>query len=291
MSESPRSDRRAPANAALRQAAPVLALLVLLALASLVPSDLAGAALRIASADRTRADGMDAAFARLPERALVLVAFDADLGTYAETRPVVRAAIADLRARGARLAIVSFTAEGRALAVAELLRLQRLGAGSDEIADLGFAGAAEAGLIGAISGIVPRAAEGSIVEAIRSRGADLDAFALVLVVSGGDLSVRSWVEQVLPRVPDLPIVAIAPTFLEPELAPYLRTGQLHALLATVPEGLAYVDGVPAADRSRAATVGAMPMLLGLLVALGVMAQSLLAPLMRRSGPDRWRRIG
>ncbi|MEO6058722.1 MAG: hypothetical protein ABIQ05_01955 [Candidatus Limnocylindria bacterium] len=291
MSENPRSDRRAPANAALRQAAPVLALLVLLALASLVPSDLAGAALRIASADRTRAGGMDAAFARLPERALVLVAFDADLGTYAETRPVVRAAIADLRARGARLAIVSFTAEGRALAVAELLRLRRLGAGSDEIADLGFAGAAEAGLIGAISGIVPRAAEGSIAEAIRSRGADLDAFALVLVVSGGDLSVRSWVEQVLPRVPDLPIVAIAPTFLEPELAPYLRTGQLHALLATVPEGLAYVDGVPAADRSRAATVGAMPMLLGLLVALGVMAQSLLAPLMRRSRPDRWRRIG
>ena len=291
MNESPRTDRRAPANAALRVAAPVLALLALLALATLVPPDLAGAALRIESTDRTRANGMDAAFDRLSDRALVLVAFDADLGTYAETRPVVRAAIADLRARGARLAIVSFTAEGRALAVAELSRLQRLGAEDEEIADLGFAGAAEAGLVGAIPNIVPRGAEGSIVEAIRSRGSDLDAFALVLVVSGGDLSVRSWVEQVLPRVPDLPIAAIAPTFLEPELAPYLRTGQLRALLATVPEGLAYVDGIAEADHGRAAAVGALPMLVGLLVALGVMAQSLLAPLVRRSRPDRWRRVG
>jgi len=291
MSESPRPARRKVVTDAVREAAPVLALLVLLALATLLPPDLAGVALRLESADRTRANGMDAAFDRLPERALVLVAFDADLGTYAEIRPVVRAAIADLQGRGARLAMVSFTAEGRALAVAELSRLQRLGGGVEEIADLGFAGAAEAGLIGAIARIVPSEAEGSIVEAIRSRGADLDAFALALVVSGGDLSVRSWVEQVLPRVPDLPIAAIAPTFLEPELAPYLRTGQLRALLATLPEGLAYADGVAAADGGRTASVGAMPMLVGLLVALGLIVQSLMAPLVRQSRPDRWRRIG
>ncbi len=291
MSERPGPVRRGPVTLAVREAAPVLALLVLLALASLVPPDLAGGALRLASADRIRAEGIDSAFDRLPDRALVLVAMDADLGTYAETRPVVRAAIADLRGRGARLAIVSFTAEGRALAVAELSRLQRLGAGVEEIADLGFAGAAEAGLIGSISRIVPADAEGPIVEAIRSRGSDLDAFALVVVVSGGDLSVRSWVEQVLPRVPELPIVAIAPTFLEPELAPYLRTGQLKALLATLPEGLAYVDGIPGADRGRAAVVGAMPMLLGLLVALGLIAQSLLAPLVHRSRQDQGRHAG
>lgn len=291
MNGRPRPDRSGRVPNAVREAAPVLALLVLLTLASLVPPDLAGEALRLASADRTRAEGMDAAFDRLPARALVLVAFDADLGTYAETRPVVRAAIVDLQARGARLALVSFTAEGRALAVAELSRLQGIGAETGEIADLGFAGAAEAGLIGAVSSIVPDGAEGSIPEAIRSRGADLGAFSLVLVVSGGDVSARSWVEQVLPRVPDLPIVAIAPTFLEPELAPYLRTGQLQALLATLREGLAYVDGVAGADRSRGAMVGAMPILLGMLVALGLIAQSLVAPLLRRSRPDRWRRVG
>ena len=102
MSERPRPIRRGPVTLAVRDAAPVMALLVLLALACLVPPDLAGGALRLASADRTRADGMDSAFDRLPDSALVLVALDADLGTYAETRPVVRAAIADLRGRGAR---------------------------------------------------------------------------------------------------------------------------------------------------------------------------------------------
>lgn len=289
MSETPRSAAHLAMRAELRAAAPILVLLVLLTAASLVPADLYGTALHLENADRARADGMDAAFARLSERALVLVAFDADLGTYAEIRPVVRAAINDLRTRGARLAIVSFTAEGRALAVAELERLGRLGGDGDPAADLGFAGAAEAGLIGAVARVVPDAASGPIVDTIRSRGSDLGAFELVLVVSGGDMSARSWVEQVLPRMPDLPLAAIAPTFLEPELAPYLRSGQLRALLATLPDGLAYVGGVDSADAGRTAAVGAAPMLLGLLVALGILVESLVVPLLRRGSRDRRRR--
>src|SRR3972149_1797134 len=79
MSESPGPARRNVVTDAVREAAPVLALLVLLTLATLLPPDLAGVALRLESADRTRANGMDAAFDRLPERALGLVAFGVDL--------------------------------------------------------------------------------------------------------------------------------------------------------------------------------------------------------------------
>ena len=276
-------------SAALREAAPVLVLLVLLVAAMLLPAGLTASALRLEAADPTRSDGMTAAFDQLPAGAIVLIAFDADLGTYAEIRPVVRAAIEDLRARGVRLAFVSYTADGRALAVAELARLARLSGEAEGPADLGFGGAAEAGLVRAIEHVVPGAATGTVAEAIRTRGGDVAAFDLVVAVSGGDLSAKSWVEQVLTRVPDLRLAAIAPTFLEPELAPYLRSGQLSALLATLPEGLAYVDSVPTADSGRAAAVGAAPMLLGLLVALGVVTASVVTPLVRGRTSRRRRR--
>lgn len=276
-------------SAALREAAPVLVLLLLLAAAMLLPVDLTASALRLEAVDRTRSDGMTAAFDQLPAGAIVLIAFDADLGTYAEIRPVVRAAIEDLRARGVRLAFASYTVDGRALAVAELARLARLSGDEEGPADLGFGGAAEAGLVRAIERVVPDAATGAVAEAIRTRGGDVAVFDLVLAVSGGDMSAKSWVEQVLTRVPDLRLAAIAPTFLEPELAPYLRSGQLGALLATLPEGLAYVDSVPTADADRAAAVGAAPMLLGLLVALGIMLTSLVTPLVRGRAARRRRR--
>ena len=67
---------------------------------------------------------MRAAFEALPEDALVVVGMDADLGTYPEIRPAVRAAFDDLLARGASLAFVSVTVEGRAIAAAELARLR-----------------------------------------------------------------------------------------------------------------------------------------------------------------------
>ena len=49
----------------------------------------------------------------LPAGPLVLVGFDPDLGTYAEVRPTVRTALADLLDRDARLAFISLTPEGR----------------------------------------------------------------------------------------------------------------------------------------------------------------------------------
>lgn len=267
--------------ARLRRAGPALGLLLLLAIASMLP--IGTDALRLASPDRSRVDGFRRAIGDLPSDALVLVACDADLGTYAEIRAATRAALDDVAAHGAQLAIVSFTVEGRAIAAAERDRIARAGA-HEPPTDLGFVAGAEAGMVRSIASIVPAAAEGPTFDAIRARGGGIGAFDLVLVVSGSDISARSWVEQVGSRLPEMPLVAIAPTFLDPELEPYLRSGQLAGLLATLREGVAYAEAVPTAgDADRGPLTAPLPMLVGLLAALAVLAESAFRRLTRGSG--------
>lgn len=265
-----------------RRQGPALLLLLLLGLAALVPAGSASA-LRLASPDRSRVDQLRVAIGDLASGALVLVAFDADLGTYAEIRAATRAAVADLAAHGAQLAVVSFTPDGRAIAAAELDRLARGGAGPAP-ADLGFVAGSEAGMVRAIVSIVPEAASGPVVDAIRQRGGGIGAFDMVLVVSGSDLSARSWVEQVGSRLPTLPIISVAPTFLGPELEPYLRSGQLSGLLATVREGVAYAESVSAGSLVDVGPIlSPLAMLLGMLAALAVLAESGFRRLVRRTG--------
>jgi hypothetical protein len=263
-----------------RRALPAAALLLVLAGSFLVPAPGDDQFLRLASPDRSRVDGMRAAIRDIPVDGLVLVALDADLGTYAEIRAATRAALADLDAHGARVAVVSFTPEGRAIAAAELDRIRRAGVQTVP-ADLGFIAGSEAGLVRAIASVVPASASGAVVDGVRERGGGVPAFNLVLIVSGSDLSARSWVEQVGARLPELPMAAIAPTFLEPELAPYLRSGQLAALLATLREGVAYAEAVPfAPGAARGATPPALPMLIGMLAALAVLADAAARRLLR-----------
>jgi hypothetical protein len=267
--------------ARLRRAAPALLLLLLLAVASLLPKGTGE--LRLAAVDRSRVDQLRRVIAEQPSEALVLIAFDADLGTYAEIRATTRTAIDDLAAHGARLAIVSFTAEGRAIAAAERDRMARAGAGEPP-ADLGFVAGSEAGLVRSIESVVPSTAEGETFDAIRERGGGIGAFDMVLIVSGSDISARSWVEQVGSRLPNLSMVAIAPTFLDPELEPYLRSGQLSALISTLREGVAYAEAVAAGSTSDPGpTPGPLPMLVGMLVALAVLGEGAFRRVVRR-GP-------
>lgn len=264
--------------AVLRRAAPALLLLLVLVLASLLDAGIGG--LRLSSPDRSRVDQLRQVIASLPDGAFVLVACDADLGTYPEIRTTTRVAIDDLEGHDARLAIVSFTPEGRAIAAAERDRIAR--AGGEPPADLGFVAGAEAGLVRSVSSIVPPGASGPTIDAIRERGGGLAAFDLVLVVSGSDISARSWVEQVGSRLPDLPIVAIAPTFLDPELEPYLRSGQLRGLLATLREGVTFTESVPPGPPSDPGPApGPLPMLIGMLAAITVLGEAAFRRLVRR----------
>jgi len=247
------------------------ALILLLGVALLVPSGVIPG-LRLANPDRSRSDTMRTLIAALPPSPLVLVGFDPDLGTYPEIRGTVRAVFDDLAAHGGRLAFVSFTAEGRALAAAEMDRLARTGAfGPAALLDIGFVAGAEAGMVRAVTDVIPTSADGALAVSARARGAGIGAFDLVLIVSGGDISARSWVEQVASRLRGVRMVAVAPTFLEPELAPYLRSGQLQALLATLRDGVAYAAEVAADSGAGDRPIGVLPILVGMLVTLVWMA--------------------
>jgi hypothetical protein len=277
MTES-RGRRRRPALATL--AAP--ALLVVLAAATIIGPHDETDGLALAAPDLSRVSEVRAALAGLPDDPLVLVGMDADLGTYPEIRTTVRALMADLRSRGASLAFISFSTEGRAVAAAELDRLREQGVDEGRLLDLGFVAGAEAGLVRSVGTLLPRSATGDLAGEVRSRGGGIAAFDLAVVVGGIDFGPRSWVEQVGTRLPALPVVAVAPTVAQPELAPYLRTGQLAALLATVRDGTAYTELVE--SQQPPAASGAPPpepihsslaMLIGMLVALAVIGRNLL----------------
>jgi hypothetical protein len=244
------------------------ALLALLVAALLAP---AAPALELASPNRTRTSELRAALARVPVDGLVVIGFDPDLGTYAEIRPTVRALLADLVARRATMAFVSLTPEGRALALAELDRLRDADASPERLVDLRFHPGAEAALVRLVERPLDADLAAQDAAPLAERG--LADAALAVVVGGGDLGPRSWVEQVATRLPELPIVAITPTVLLPELQPYLASGQLDALLGTIRDGAAYratVDGDRRPPLVEERPIGPLPVLAGMLVAVGVL---------------------
>jgi hypothetical protein len=243
---------------------PIL-LLGLLAIAVLVDGAVAPGRLAVANPDQEAADGLAGTIAALPDDALVLVGMDPDLGTYPEIRPAVRATLDALRAEGAAVALVSFTTEGRAVAAAEIARLRSLGATEDRLLDLGYVAGAEAGMVLSVTQLAPAGGaelQGPFAAALRG----VAAFDLVLVVGGVDIGPRTWVEQVGTRLPELPLAAIVPTVRHPEVAPYLRSGQLVALIGIARDGAAYASSSAHAEGLPRATA----MLVGLLVAVAVM---------------------
>lgn len=250
-----------------------LVLLLLLGAATVIAPGDRSNILALANPDVARVSELQGVLDGLPDQPLVVVGMDADLGTYPEIRAATRAALDDLLARGASLAFVSITSEGRAIAAAEVERLRAQGGSTDVVLDIGYVAGTEAGLVRLVGSTVPAADGGPVADGVRSRGGGLDAFDMALLVGGSDVGPRTWVEQVGPRVPDLPMVAIAPTFAQPELAPYLRSGQLSALIATVRDGAAYSDALDP-DAERDAPPSALAMLAGMIVAVLVLARQL-----------------
>ncbi|HEX7196056.1 MAG TPA: hypothetical protein VF364_04380 [Candidatus Limnocylindria bacterium] len=233
--------------------------------------------LRLAAPDAAEAERLTETLDALPDEPLVLVGFDADLGTYAEVRPTVRALLADLLARDARLAFVSLTPEGRALGSAELARLARNEANPTRLLDLGFAAGAEAGLVDLTRDLpLADAADGAFSRRVQEEG--IAAFDVLAVVGGNDLGPRSWIEQVAPRIgEEIPIVAVTPTVLLPEVQPYVGGGGLAASLSTPRDGAAYRETVELGNLSRLLDSGdprPFPLLIGMLVAVAALSQAL-----------------
>jgi hypothetical protein len=233
-------------------------LLVVLALALIPTTDL----LRLAGSVDA-ADGMVEIVDDLPPDSLVLVGFDPDLGTYAEIRPTVRTLLADLLEHDARLAFVSLTPEGRALAIAERARLVSADVSADRLIDGGFVPGAEAAIVS-----LARAIDGGGDRLVA--GLPDEPIALGLIVGGNDIGPRSWVEQFEPRFAGVELVAVAPSVLLPELTPYLESGQLQALLATPRDGAAYRESAAPSALGEAGGPPALAVLIGMLVAVAVL---------------------
>jgi hypothetical protein len=256
----------------LRRLAP-LAVLVIIGMAVVVPQP---AQLEIEGAGSPRSASFVELVDGLPDGAAVMVGFDPDLGTYAEIRPTVRALVADLLDRGTDLAFVSLTPEGRALGSIELARLASAGVDADRFTDLGFRTGAEAALLelarDPLAGSEPSGAAAGVLAQ-----SGLEGLALAIVIGGNDLGPRSWIEQVRTRAPTLPIAAVTPTVLLPELTPYLETGQLDGLLGTVGDGAAYRSQLAAGPGTAASGVDTGPaplaLLAGMLLAIVILAQS------------------
>jgi hypothetical protein len=250
----------------LRRLTPAL-LIAVLALAFVPSTDLLSLA---GSPDA--ASEVTAAVDELPPNGVVLVGFDPDLGTYAEIRPTIRALLADVLERDARLVLVSLTPEGRALAIAERARLVAAGVAPERLTDAGFVPGAEAALVGLAGAI--GSGSGSLLDGVAP-----GPITLVLVVGGNDIGPRSWVEQFAPRVTGIELVAVAPSVLLPELQPLVASGQLRALLATPRDGAAYRDSqgqTAAQDQQRGPPATAV--LVGMLVAMGVLGAALVSRL-------------
>jgi hypothetical protein len=281
MTDAPSRPRRSPAGLA------AIALLAALGGAVLIGSP---GGLQLANPNRTAASQLRSVLAAIPADGTVLVAFDPDIGTYPEIRFAVRSMLDDLLARGDGLAIVSYTPEGRALALAELERLLGQGAPSSRLLDLGFRTGGEAALVTSVASVVPGSASGPMADALRARGGGLGAFDLALIIAGVDVGPRAWVEQVGTRVPGLPLAALSPTSLRPELEPYLATGQLAALLGTLRDDAAYASSVESPGAHRPPS--SLAILVGMLAALAVLLQAGsrgIAARVRRalSGRERW----
>jgi hypothetical protein len=250
-----------------------LAALAILALAVVVPQP---AGVETGAGGSSRSDAFVGLLDGLPDGAAVLVAFDPDLGTYAEIRPTVRGLLADLLDRGIDLAFVSLTPEGRALASIEIARLAAAGVDAARVTNLGFRTGAEAALLELVSDpLAAVEARGDAADVLAESG--LKGLALTVVVGGNDLGPRSWIEQVRTRIPTLRVAAVTPTVLLPELNPYLGAGQLDGLLGTVADGAAYRVQLAPGVRTAAIGADAQPMplalLAGMLLAAVILAQS------------------
>lgn len=281
------TDRRALVRAAEGVPAARLApigLLLALAVAWVVPQP---GGIRLGDSGQrgeATAAAVEATLEALPANSVVALGFDADVGTYPEIRATVRTLVAQLLERDIVIAAVSLTPEGRALMLAELGRLARAGVADASIVDLGFLPGAEAALVELTRGGLPSGtaeAQGAFPRGV------LAVADLAVVVGGNDLSPRAWVEQVLPRVDDLPLVVVAPTVLLPELLPFAETGQIDALLIGPRDGAAYragaaIDGPPQPDGVTEAEPRSLPVLIGLLIAVVVLVHAITSAVLQRA---------
>ncbi len=165
--------------------------------------------------------------------AVVLLSLDYDPSTSTELDWPVREVVNDLKAKGARLLVMSTTPTGPGLAA-------RMGLGETATL-LGYLPGQEIGLqrlATSFAGAFLVDYEGREVQASALGVQSLGDVALIITAAASQDAVRWWVEQVGSQV-DTPICAIVSGAAEPLVRPYYASGQLSGLVSGWVGGLAY----------------------------------------------------
>jgi hypothetical protein len=176
----------------------------------------------------------------------VLVSFDFEPGAVGEMQPLTEAIIHHLIKRGCHIVIVSLTPQGPALAQ-QILR--RAAAGYDyrygrDYVNLGYIAGQEAGLRafgGDIWDTLPTdyvngqpLSMFSVMTRIKKAG----SFDLLIDLAGGPEPARWWIEQV--QTPSKrPLLVAVTASAEPNVRPYLQSGQIVGLVRGLPGAAEY----------------------------------------------------
>ncbi len=183
----------------------------------------------------------------LPAGTPALVAFDYTPATAGELDPQAQALIGHLLSRGLPVVAASLVPEGPALAQRVLDR--ELAAHPEALygrayVHLGYLAGGEAALRALAEGLT-RAAPVDYLTGLplnqlpaTARVTGLDDLGLIVVLAGDSEPVRWWVEQVGTRT-RTPLVAGVSAAAEPQLRPYLDSGQLVGLISGLPGAARY----------------------------------------------------
>jgi hypothetical protein len=68
---------------------------------------------------------------------------------------------------------------------------------------------------------------------------NISDFSFVLILTDSANSGRDWIEQVQPRLEEKPLYVITSRQAEPILEPYLKSGQIQAMVAGISDGASY----------------------------------------------------
>jgi len=178
----------------------------------------------------------------------VLIAFDYEPGLSGEMDAASSAVVDSMMLKGAKMALVSTSSAGPALAERYINTVQNQHGyqSGTQYVNLGYVPGGVAGLAAFAQNprwVAPNTLEGlSAWDAgpLTNIGSVSD-FALVVVITDNPNTIRAWVEQVNPKLESTPLVAIVSAQVEPMARPYFNNqdGQLDGLISGLTGGAAY----------------------------------------------------
>jgi hypothetical protein len=180
-----------------------------------------------------------------PENAAVLIVFDYDPAFFSELQVAAAPVIDRLLYRGARLALISTSPTGPALANQFLNSTQasHLQAGA-QIVNLGYLPGGSSGVYYFASApreAAPVAVDGSNPweSAVLSDVYQLSDFDALVVITENADTARAWVEQTQSHLGDTPVFLIVSAQAEPMARPYYDSGQVDGLVTGLVGGKTY----------------------------------------------------